>query len=147
MVERLYSGITRNQKKWIDLQWRMYYNQQWSYVSRMTSIFLDWKDKEQKNVCFYKGAIYQCTYNQDGIFSHAQLPLWYGVPQKIDPDKFWRIKMLVPPPISSMTHLFLTLTYQKNTNINHQFMSLKWVLSLMAIIHRQSDENTNQDIW
>ena len=31
---------------------------------------------------FFKGAIFQCTYNQDGVFSHYQLSLLYDVPQK-----------------------------------------------------------------
>ena len=64
--------------------------------------YFSWsKAKEQETVCFFKGAIFQCTYNQDVVFSHYQITLCCDVPQKKDLDIFWGVKMLVypPPPI------------------------------------------------
>ena len=47
---------------------------------------------------FFKGTIFQCAYNQDGVFSHYKLSIWYDVPQQIDLDSFQRIKLLAFPP-------------------------------------------------
>ena len=47
---------------------------------------------------FFKGVIFQCTYNKYGVFSHHQLDIYYDVPQKNDLGRFQRIKMLVSPP-------------------------------------------------
>ena len=96
-VDKLHSKIYRNKRILINLQQRMYYNQECSPASSNISTFLDQKSNEQETVCFYKGAIYQCTYNQDGVFRHSQLSLCYDLPQKIDLDIFWMIKMLVSP--------------------------------------------------
>ena len=53
----------------------MYYNQEWKPALRKTSTFLDQKMKEKEIVCFPKGAIFQCTYNQYGVFSYYRLSL------------------------------------------------------------------------
>ena len=37
---------------------------------------------------FFKGAIFQCTYNQDGVLIHSQLDIYYYVPQQIGFDSF-----------------------------------------------------------
>ena len=78
----------------------MYSNQEWSPNSRKISTFIDLKPRKQENKKQYvfKGGIFKCTYNQDGVFSHSKLALCYDVPKQIDPDRFQRIKMLVPPP-------------------------------------------------
>ena len=64
---------------------------------------------------FFKGAIFRYTYNQNIVFSHSQLALCYDVPQQIDIDNFWTIKMLVFPPTINYGTFVLTLTYQKIT--------------------------------
>ena len=46
---------------------------------------------------FFKGAVFQCTYHQDGVFIHYQISLCYDDPQQIDLVVFERIKMLVTP--------------------------------------------------
>ena len=61
----------------------MYYNQECSPASIKTSNFIDQKANKQETVYFFKGAIFQCTYNQDSVFSHYQLALCYDVPQQI----------------------------------------------------------------
>ena len=56
---------------------------------------------------FFKGAMFQCTYNRDGVFRNSELALCCDVPQKNDLDRFLRIKMLVyPPTINSDTFIF-----------------------------------------
>ena len=75
----------------------MYSHQEWSAASIKTSAFLDSKAKEQETLCFFKGAIFQCTFNQDGLFSQAQLAICYDVPSVEDLDNFCCIKMLVFP--------------------------------------------------
>ena len=76
----------------------MYYNQEWSPASSKTSTFLDQKAKEQDTVFFYKFAIFQCTYNQDGVFGHYQLALCYDVPQKNILTYFKASKYYTLPP-------------------------------------------------
>ena len=46
---------------------------------------------------FFKGDIFQGSYNKYGVFSHYQIYLCYYVPQKIDLDSFRRIEILFPP--------------------------------------------------
>ena len=95
-VERIHIEYTK--RKCIDLQRRMYSHQEWSSATTKTSTFLDSRAKEQETLCFFKGAIFQCTFNQDGSFSQAQLSLCYDIPSTEDLDNFRRIKMLVFPP-------------------------------------------------
>ena len=59
---------------------------------------LDTELKEPDTLLFFKGGIYQCTYNKDGCFSQSQLSLCYDVPQQQDLDRFRPIKMLLFPP-------------------------------------------------
>ena len=53
-VKRLHSRINRNQSKSIDLQQRMYSNQNWSPASRNTITFLDQKANEQETELFLR---------------------------------------------------------------------------------------------
>ena len=85
----------------------MYSHQERSPASRKTSTLLVKKTKEQETVCFSKGAIFQCTYNQDGVFSHSRISLCYDVPQKNDLEIFRGTKMLAfPPTIKYDTFIF-----------------------------------------
>jgi hypothetical protein len=76
----------------------MYSHQETTTAVTKTTTFLDTKAKEQETLYFFKGAIYQCTFNQDGFFSQSQLALCYNVPDQRDLDNFRRIKLLVFPP-------------------------------------------------
>ena len=56
---------------------------------------------------FFKGTIFEFTYNKHVVFSHSQLAICYEVSQKMDPDSFRRIKMLIlPPTIKYDTFIF-----------------------------------------
>ena len=72
----------------------------WSWTRTLSKVisFLDLKAKKQETLCFSKGAIFQCTFNQDGSFSQSQLALCYDVPDQEVIDNFRRIKLLVFPP-------------------------------------------------
>ena len=54
--------------------------------------------KEQRNLLFFKGALYQLTFNNDDIFSQSQLGLLLNVLSREDLQAFWKIEILVAPP-------------------------------------------------
>ena len=88
----------RTERKSIDLQKNRYSNQDWGSTSQNMITLLDTELKEPDTLLFFKGGIYQCTYNKDGCFSQSQLSLCYDVPQQQDLDRFRPIKMLLFPP-------------------------------------------------
>ena len=57
-VKILHYKININQSKSIDLQHRMYSNQEWTPASSKIGTFLDQKSKEQETVCFSKVPYY-----------------------------------------------------------------------------------------
>ena len=63
-----------------DMQRRRFSHQEWSAASQLITTFLDSNTKEQENLCFFKGEIFQCTNNNDGHFSQSQLALCYDLP-------------------------------------------------------------------
>lgn len=86
------------ERKAIDSEKRRYSNQEWRSASPTTITALESKLKEPERLLFFKGAIYQCTYNEDGVFSQSQLALLYDVPQQEDIDNFRKINILLFPP-------------------------------------------------
>ena len=67
-------------RKAIDLQRFRHSHLEWSSASSLTIIFLDKKVKEQETLYFFKGAIFQYTFNDNGKFSQSQLGLCYDLP-------------------------------------------------------------------
>ena len=87
----------RTESKSKDLEKQRYANQDWVRATPRMTKLLDTELKEPDTLLFFKGAIFQCTYNEDEVFSQSQLALCYDVPPQDDVDRFRRIKILIFP--------------------------------------------------
>ena len=96
-VKRIYNKEEYIIRQSIDLQRQRYSHQDWTAATSETKNFLDQMSKEPEIICFFKGAVYQCTFNKDGFFSQSQLALCYDLPSQNDVDNFRKIKVLVFP--------------------------------------------------
>ena len=88
----------RKEKKAIDLEKRRFSNQDWTQASASIVTNLEMKMKEPELLLFFRGAIYQCTYNEDGVFSQSQLALCFELPEQADLDNFRKVNILLFPP-------------------------------------------------
>ena len=59
---------------------------------------LDNQIKEQRNLLFFIGALYQFTFNEDDLFSQSQLGLLLRLPSQDDLTLYRKIEILVAPP-------------------------------------------------
>ena len=80
-----------------DLQLRRFSHQEWHTSSQSITTFLDLNTKEQETQCFFKGAIFKCTCDNNGNFSQSQLALYYYLPKDADLDTFKTINLLIFP--------------------------------------------------
>ena len=81
---------------------------------------------------FFKGTVYQCTFNKDGFFSQSQLALCFDLPMQNDVNNFRKIKVLVFPSIIKYN------SFEFNSNLSKlHYISLR----LKEIIIEQSPEN------
>lgn len=58
---------------------------------------LDKKVKSPSSLMFFKGAVYECTYNKKGSFNQSQPVLMYDLPSRDDVRNFRKIKVLKIP--------------------------------------------------
>ena len=98
-VQRTYQEDQLTFKYSIDLERRRYSHQDWVDASDLTRSFLDQQVKEQDTLCFFKGAIFQFTFNDNSnsMFSQSQLCLCYHPPDQESLDNFRSIKILAFP--------------------------------------------------
>ena len=73
-------------------------HQEWHLASENTSNALDNRLKEPRSILFFKGAVYEFTYNEDKKFNQSQLGLLLNIPSQADIDVFRKIPILVAPP-------------------------------------------------
>ena len=71
---------------------------EWLPASDQTSLLLHKNMKELWCFIFYKGVLYEVTYNDGDNFSQSQLCLMFDVPSKADIDQEKPVKVLVAPP-------------------------------------------------
>lgn len=76
----------------------LYSHSEWYSASNYTTKKLNKKVKEPETILFFKGAIYECNYNEDGNFSNAQLCMLYDLPNNEDLLNFRKIEVLIAPP-------------------------------------------------
>ena len=81
-----------------DIQNPQLSHQEWSRASENTSLALDHKCKEPRNLLFFVGTVYQFTYNSDSNFTQSQLGLLLDLPSKIMIETFKSISIMVAPP-------------------------------------------------
>ena len=71
---------------------------EWVRANSHVSKKLDSCVRETQSLLFFKGAIYEFTFNKDRRFSHSQLALLLTVPTQADVNEFKSIDILVAPP-------------------------------------------------
>ena len=103
---KLYIEQTRNflretemrERKADDVQNPRYSHCEWQPATEQKIKKLNSKVKEPDTLLFFRGAIYECTYNQDEKFSTSQLCMVIDLPSQEDIDNFRKIELLVAPP-------------------------------------------------
>ena len=73
-------------------------HQEWQPENDTTSNSLDHKCKEPRCLLFFVGAVYQFTYNEDGVFTQSQLGFLLDLPSHSIIDSFGKIPIMVAPP-------------------------------------------------
>lgn len=96
-VERQINANCRRERISIDREKSRYSHQEWGLASQATSNKLEQKLKEPSRLLFFRGAVYECTFNSDGIFNNSQLALLYEMPSQEDLDQWKNIKILLAP--------------------------------------------------
>ena len=81
-----------------DVEKGRYSHAEWQAASELTTDELTRKKKEPETLLFFRGAIYECTYNEDGKFSQSQLAILFTLPNEDDIRGFKKIELLVAPP-------------------------------------------------
>ena len=67
-----------------DVKKLRYSHQDWNVASLSNISKLGQKCKEPTELLFFEGAIYECTYNCEGKFSHSQAVLLFELPSQED---------------------------------------------------------------
>ena len=80
-----------------DIEKSRYYNAEWGRASERVVGQLKQKVKELKELLFFKGAVYEITFNLKGKFSNTQLALLYDLPSREDLCGWKNIKVLTAP--------------------------------------------------
>ena len=70
---------------------------EWASASLDTSKKLDRKVKEPSTILFFKGALYEFTYNKDDEFSQGQMALLYDIPDQQTVAQGRKVKVLAAP--------------------------------------------------
>ena len=70
----------------------------WQTASSQTTLKLEEKVKTPNRLLFFKGAVYECTYNEDGKFDQAQIAVLYDLPRQDDLNNWKKVKVLLAPP-------------------------------------------------
>ena len=70
---------------------------EWASASLNNSKQLDQKLKEPSTILFFKGAIYEFTYNKDDKFSQGKMALFYDIPDQQTVAQSIKVKVLAAP--------------------------------------------------
>jgi hypothetical protein len=81
-----------------DVEKPRYSHLEWSQASESATNTLEQKLKEPRRLLFFKGAIFECTYNEEDKFSQSQMALLLDLPSASALTNWEKIKILVAPP-------------------------------------------------
>lgn len=84
-------------RKSVDVE-KTIYSHEWVRATNETSLALDKKCKESSELLFSVGAIFECTFNKEGVHSQSQRAILFDLPNQEDLDQFRCIKLLLAPP-------------------------------------------------
>ena len=77
--------------------WESNINGNWINASTNTSNHLNNSAKEPQTIHFYKGALYEVTFNKDGKFSQTQVALLFDMPTQEQIDNFEPVTVMLEP--------------------------------------------------
>ena len=77
--------------------WESNINGNWINASTNTSNHLNNSAKEPQTIHFYKGALYEVTFNKDGKFSQTQVALLFDMPTQEQIDNFEPVTVMLAP--------------------------------------------------
>ena len=97
-VKSFLSNRDIRESKSNDVQNPMYSHGEWQTASAQTTRALNKEIKEPENLLFFKGAVYECTFNEDGHFSTSQICILIDLPDQDDLDNFRKVEVLIAPP-------------------------------------------------
>lgn len=97
-VRRLYNHNNIREKVSEDLEKSRYSHRDWNDASTETTQKLEQKLKEPRELIFFKGAIYEITFNKEGEFAHGQVAILHDLPTIEQLNNWRKIKVLVAPP-------------------------------------------------
>jgi hypothetical protein len=83
----------------IDLQNPVNSLMDWSLANESVSKALDKKTKEPRSIILFKGAVYEFTYNEKGLFSQSQIGVMINLPNRnnMNQNTFEKIILYVAP--------------------------------------------------
>ena len=84
-------------KEAVDTQRLILSHIEWDYASLDTSKKLDRKVKEPSTILFFKGVIYEFTYNKDDEFSQGQMTLLYDISDQQTVAQSRKVKVIAAP--------------------------------------------------
>ena len=92
--------LTNNEyieKKSEDIEKSIYSHQDWIVATENTSVQLEQKVKEPNILLFFKGAVFEMTFNVVGKFSNTQTGILFDLPGQEDLTNWRKIKILKTP--------------------------------------------------
>ena len=103
-------------RKSLDTQKARYTTSDWRQASQDISNKLEEKIKPPGKLLFFKGAVYECTYNhKEGLFNQSQIALLYDMPTQESLDSWKSVKVLIAPPALKDVEFDMNLSKQHYT--------------------------------
>ena len=98
-IRRIHSNNHSNMRtrRSIDVM-KSRYSHEWIRANADISLLLDKLCKESATLIFTIGAIFECTFNDEGLHSYTQKAILFDLPSQDDLDQFKKIKVLLSPP-------------------------------------------------
>ncbi len=95
--ESIESSLLRK-KECEDTQRNRFSHSEWGRANPQTSAKLDKKVKEPSTLLFFRGAIYEFTFNSPNDFSQSQMAVLFDLPTQDALNRNQKIKVLAAPP-------------------------------------------------
>ena len=109
-----------------DNQNHMFSHSVWQSANESTRRKLNNKVKEPQHLLFFKGAVYECTYNKDMKFSQSQICIIINLPSQDDLDHIRKIEVIMAPPGIQ------DVTFDENKTQN-EYISDDWKIEKIGI--------------
>lgn len=129
----------RRYRKSLDYEKRRQSRQDWVMASDSTSTMLESKIKEPQDLLFFRGAIYQCTYNEDEKFNQSQLAFCFDLPHQDDLDYFRTVKVLLFPATLKFEDFMFDANATKDNYTSQGFTEISMGVSPERIKYLNND--------